>query len=208
MKKLFFAVFALAALSLLAPSTGFAQSAWNQLGIYTDSTGDPATANFTASLGVPFTAYLVLTNPVNEALGNPPTVAPITAVDGFECKLVSPVDNTLFFQLTETFGGNAINVGIAPDYVVGFAESVPVTGNAVVLVTWSFMAVAPGTYDFFLDITDIPGIPGVMSVVDGNEVDNNLVPVYRSTNGGASWERVLFVSDEVEIGRASCRERV
>jgi len=119
---------------------------------------------------------------VNEALGNPPTVAPITAVDGFECKLVSPVDNTLFFQLTETFGGNAINVGIAPDYVVGFAESVPVTGNAVVLVTWSFMAVAPGTYDFFLDITDIPGIPGVMSVVDGNEVDNNLVPVYRSTN--------------------------
>jgi len=57
MKKLLFAVSALAALSLLAPSTGFAQ-ATNTLGIYLDEAGTLNSGPVT-----PFTAtdiYLVL----------------------------------------------------------------------------------------------------------------------------------------------------
>ncbi|MFT5316411.1 MAG: hypothetical protein ACI9UK_002257 [Candidatus Krumholzibacteriia bacterium] len=183
MKKLFFAVFALAALSLLAPSTGFTQTAWNQLGIYADPTGDPASANVSPTIGDQFTGYLVLTNPVNEFFnGGTGTAVPITAVDGFECNIAFP-PSASFFTLSTVFAANAIDVGVKPDFVVGFSESAPVTGNAVVLVTWTFLALAPGPHDFFLDITALPSIPGVMAVVDANDPENaNLQPVYRSTN--------------------------
>ena len=183
MKKLFFAVFALAALSLLAPSTGFAQTAWNQIGIYTDQTGTPESANAVAELGVEFFAYLVLTNPVNESFGagNDGT-EPVTAVDGFECKITLPASSS-FFQLGVAYPAQAVNIGNEPNYYVGFATSVAVTGTSVVLATFRYLILAPGVFDVFLSGPDIPSLGEGMAFVDGNDGETfNLQAVFPSTS--------------------------
>ena len=183
MKKLLFAVSALAALSLLAPSAGFAQGAYNQLGIYTDNTGLASSANYVATVNVPFFAYLVLTNPYNYAQGpiGSEVEAAVTAIDGWEARITFPADAT-WFTLSTTFPANAIDIGAKPDFVVGFATSVPVTGNAVVLCTWQFMALAPTKFNTFFNVASIPSIPGTMAIVDANDDGPNLVSVYPSTN--------------------------
>ncbi len=182
MKKLFFAVSALAALALLAPSAGFAQTAFNQMGIYTDVAGTPESANYAATVNVPFFAYLVVTNPYNHSFGAGGAVEqPITNIDGFETKLILPADAT-FFMLSESFAVPGINIGTVPDYVVGFGTSVPVAGVATVLATFQFMALAPTTFDIFLGVTSIPSIAGTLAIVDGDDpTAANLQSVYPST---------------------------
>ena len=82
MKKLLFAVCALAAISLLAPSAGFANTpdpaVWNnRIGFYTTATADgvslPSMAPFTG-----FNVYMVLCNPTAEDGSS-------AAVDAYEC---------------------------------------------------------------------------------------------------------------------------
>lgn len=185
MKKLLFAVSALAALSLLAPSAGFAQTAYNQLGIYTDQAGIPDSANTVATVNVPFNAYLVLTNPWNHSFGpiGGEVEQAITAVDGFEVRLDFP-ESASWFMLSENFPANEINVGQGNDYVVGFATSVPVTDNAVVLVTWQFMVLAASEFNTYMNLTTFPSVAGTLAIVDADDTDqpSNLVSVYPSTN--------------------------
>ena len=81
MKKLFYVVSALAALTLLAPNVGFAQSADNQLGIYGDEAGSLNSQNFVVAASTPFTAYMVLTNPVDNY------DMAVAEVEAFECRV-------------------------------------------------------------------------------------------------------------------------
>lgn len=187
MKKLLFAVSALAALSLLAPSVGFAQTAHNQLGMYIDQVGTPTAANIDVAINTPFNVFLVLTNPVNETFNEGvDTQVPITSVDGFEAAIVLPTAAT-FFVLAENYPAPEINVGSAPDYIVGFSNSVPVVDNAVVLVSWQFMTLDPAALDVFMDATATARFPGKMAVVDaGDNTTTPGQPIYPSTGDFAN----------------------
>jgi hypothetical protein len=206
MKKLFFVVSGLAALALLAPSAGFAQTN-NQFGIYTDAGGQSASI-FEAVPNAPFGAYLVLTNPVNETYdGGTGTTVPVTMVEAFECRIIMPASAS-FFALTTTLPPESIDIGQKPDFVVGSATPYPVTDNAVVLITWTMMVTDLATHNFFLEMTSIPSLPGTMAFQDaGGDPDGfPLVEAYPasgnssdavfSINGGAvaieneSWGNV------------------
>jgi hypothetical protein len=162
MKKLLFVVSALAALSLLAPSTGFAQSPHvypNQVGLYAFSDGTGATG--TDIIGAAVLVYLVLTKP--EADG-----VTVTNINAFECTLnFNPAGN--LFKLAEVFPGNNVNVGDNSDisqgfleYIVGFATEHPVTDESITLVTFTFMHTAGGVIEVSLSPTSKPGVPGEM----------------------------------------------
>ena len=161
MKKLLFVVSALAALSLLAPSTGFAQHVYsNQLGIYefSDGTG----VSDTDVVGSPVTVFLVLTKPEKDGV-------PIETINAFECTLnFNPAGN--MFKLAEVFPGDNINVGDNSDiaqgfleYIVGFATSHPVTDESITLITFTFMHTAPGLIEISLSPTSKPSVPGEMA---------------------------------------------
>jgi len=96
------------------------------------------------------------------------------SIDGFEFKLNSPTNNSTFFLLAETFAANAINVGLAPDYVVGFATDVPVIGNQVIIMTHTLLTLVPGAYEWSVDLTDIPSISGNLAYSS----DSGLVEMY------------------------------
>jgi len=160
MKKLLFAVSALAALSLLAPSTGFAQHVYpNQVGLYEFSDGTGATGTF--DVGSPVTIFLVLTKPEVDGL-------PVTQINAFEATLnFNPAGN--MFKLAEVFPGNNVNVGDNSDigqgfleYIVGFAASHPVTDESITLVTFTFMHTAPGPIEVILTPTSKPAFPDQM----------------------------------------------
>ena len=150
MKKLFYVVSALAALTLLAPNVGFAQSADNQLGIYGDEAGSLDSQNFVVAASTPFTAYMVLTNPVDNydmAVGE---------VEAFECR-VAFSNGAMVFKLAETLPPQAINVGDSSnpaaglEYAVGLGVPTPVVGGAVTLVEFTFMVLAVSQIDVFIE---------------------------------------------------------
>jgi len=128
-------VTALAALTLIAPTSGLAQAADNQFGIFFDTEAtqvniDPAG---------PFFAYLFLLQPV-DLVGDP-----ATEINAFEISL--RVDNaTNLFKLADSvIPPNAIIVGdrsditAGLDYIVGLAAPYPVTGGKVHLMTFQFL---------------------------------------------------------------------
>lgn len=195
MKKLLFVASALAALALLAPSAGFAQTAWNQLGIYTTQTGVPGSENTNVAVFTQVNAYLVLTKPVNETFdGGTNTNAPVTSLSAFECRVVFP-DELNFAVTSQILPPQALNVGTPPDFVVGLAVPIPVTNQAVVLITWRFRPFDDQPQSIFLAPTLAPSIPGKMAIVDANDPKIPLVAVYPasgsfaapvfSVNGGA-----------------------
>ena len=197
MKKLFFAVSALAALTLLVPSAGFAQTALNQIGLYTDAAGVPSSASFNPTANVPFSVYLVVTNPVNHAFndgaGTPPYERVMTAVSGFESQVgfwTGPTAGapTLpgLFVLSQTFNGSAIRLGEGNEYVVGFAAPVPVAGVAAMMMTFSIMVIDSDPKEVFLNTTSIPSIPGFMAIVDGSIESNNLQAAWPSSGDYAN----------------------
>jgi hypothetical protein len=165
MKKLLFAVSALAALSLLAPSTGFAQhqsSANNQLGLFlnADGTGN----SFTLDIGIPVTVYLVLINPTNDD----PAETPYSTLNAFECTLnfTGPIP----FKLGDTLPPTAINVGNNTDinngfleYIVGLGTSMDVIADAAKLITFQFLVTNPGATTITLTPTSAPSIAGEMA---------------------------------------------
>jgi len=180
MKKLTISVWALAALSLMMVSSGYAVNP-NQLGIYTDASGDPATANFTATPNVPFMAYLVLTNPVNHSYdGGADTNEPITMVNGFECRVTMPSTNT-FFVLDTTYPVQSLDLGAGPSHVVGFNANVMVTGNSLVLCTWEIMVTNTDTFNIFMGPSQFPSIAGKMAILDAGDAQDPLSAVYVST---------------------------
>ena len=177
MKKLMLSVYALAAFSLLMASTGFAAGT---LGIYTDPAGDPGTVHYAATPFVPFTVYLVLTDPVNNTFnGGTDTNNQINWIGGFECKVNMPLSAS-FAKVSENYPVAKVNVGEYPYYVVGYSGSIPVSNNAVVLCTWEFVVQDVTAMNVYLDKTRFPSIDGEMAILDGGDGDR-LVPVYVSS---------------------------
>ncbi len=163
MKKLLFAVSALAALSLLAPSTGFASDHVypNQVGLYEFSDGTGATG--TMDVNVLEVVYLVLTKPEKDGV-------PIEHINAFELTLnFNPVGN--LFKMSEVYPpGVIVDVGDSSHigdgyltYIVGMADSKPVTDESVSLLEITFMHTAPGRIEVSLDHTPKPGIDGHMA---------------------------------------------
>lgn len=165
MKKLLFAVSALAALSLLAPSTGFAQhesSSNNQVGLFINPDGTGATGTMDIAVAVP--VYLVLINPTDELAGE----APYANINAFECML--NFTGGALFKLADTLPATALNVGDASDinqgyleYIVGLGTAIDVTAGSVTLVSFQFMATSPALTEISLSMTRAPSIPGEMA---------------------------------------------
>lgn len=165
MKKLLYVASALAALALLAPNAGYAQTAFNQVGIYSTNTGTPGTENFNATPFVGFSGYLVLTKPVNHAFaGGTNTSVPVTSLAAYEFRLTIPTEG--FLKTGDILPPGALNVGSAPDYVIGLATPLAVTNQAAVLATFSFLALDALPKNIFLGPTSAPGVPGQMSFID------------------------------------------
>ena len=90
--------------ALLIPTLGLAQTNTNEVGIFTDPTGSPDSANYHATINTPFNAYLVLTDPVNRTFEDGSNrKVPITAVDGFELAIHLPSFEDGFILLSESY---------------------------------------------------------------------------------------------------------
>ena len=162
MKKLLFAVSALAALSLLAPSAGFAQhelSSNNQVGLFLtpDGTGGTGSSN----IGVPVSVYLVLINPTDG------TETPYANMNAFECMLNFTGPN--LFKLADTLPPTSVNVGDNSDinqgfleYIVGLGVSMDVTAGSATLISFQFMTVSVDPTYISLTPANAASVPGQM----------------------------------------------
>lgn len=159
MKKLLFAVCALAAISLLAPNAGYAQ--WeNHIGIYTST--DAADHCFATTPLTPTNIFFVISNP---RLGDGTAV---TAINAFELKVLIDGPAGSMFRLAETLPTGAINVGVSTDpynaeYVAGWPGATPVVGGYCSVMTWNVLFLAPGPFYFRLAPTTNPGVAGKMA---------------------------------------------
>ena len=134
MRKMLFALTALAALALLAPNTIVAQGANNQVGIYTTETPDLADLTASARGDFPagqFTIYAVVTNPYNVILDQP-----ITNLGGFEFRIEWPAA----WFITAVVHPSATNFQTPPDFLCG--SNRPVVGGQCTVIS-----VECGTFD-------------------------------------------------------------
>ena len=164
MKKLLLAMSALAALSLLVPSTGVAQPSYNQIGIYTTPDGNPDNVNYNGAPGS-FTAYCVITNPRNYHYGDPDgnEERTITRIGGFEFKIVVPAG---VFILGQTLPPLTANFHPDPqNYFCG--TNLVVVDDAAVCVTLNIGAFGGDPALFFLSpINNVPTYPGHLAITD------------------------------------------
>lgn len=176
MKKLLFAVSALAALSLLAPSSGFAQHVYfNQVGLYMDANGMGDTG--TNDVGTPVNVFLVLTRPAEGE-------SVFAGVKAFECQLnFSPAGQ--MFKLGDALISEGLNIGDVDniglgylEYIVGFSDVVALQADeSIALVTFTFMNLNPGVVEVTLGPPSVASIPGEMAFLAPN---STLYPMFSS----------------------------
>lgn len=152
MKKLLLTVSALAALTMLAPTSSFAQADLECIGLYfTDGTdadllGDSCT---TGAFLDHITAYIVFLNPS------------LDSSRGFECgiSLSTPSKDTMFNTSITTSSyatANVTNVGVNDavagtyNWIVGFGDPVTITGSALTLATLDIFLLDNGQLNFNL----------------------------------------------------------
>jgi hypothetical protein len=177
MKKLLFAVSALAALSLLAPSSGLAQPYYNQLGLYLDEAGTITGAQ-DAVANQQFLVHVIISNPRNLETGTD-----LTSIKAVEWGVVPPSN---VFILALNFPSEVLNVGTMTNAIVGYGlNPVPVTSGIAVLATYQilFLGVAE---TFYLTPTTPASIPGLMAIVD---VTDTLIGVYPASG---SFDNPVF----------------
>lgn len=189
MKKLLFAVCALAAISLLAPSAGFAQEFQNRIGVYT--TADAAACSTAAAANVPFNFYVVAVNPVG-------ATGVWTSLDAFEFTMtITHGVGDMMFRLAETLAPGAINVGTYTDqynaeFACGFATPVPITNGFATLVTWNVMCLTTGPFLVYLGPADPASVPGMMAL--NNTVAGNADLVGCLPSSGAVDQPVFGIN--------------
>ncbi|MCP4290807.1 MAG: hypothetical protein GY780_03110 [bacterium] len=163
MKKLLFAVSALAALALLAPSTGFAQGAYNQLGFYTDGDMSGTSVSGVAPYGQ-VSCFLVISNPWNTD-----TDQSIDSIGGFEYSIT--LDDGLLILSTD-FVGDALDIDSSnTNDIVGIGNPYPVgAGGYIHIATKVVMyQVTDGEPKFIKLGPAVPATnPGYMVILDGN----------------------------------------
>ena len=198
MKKLFFAVSALAALSLLAPSAGFAEHVYsNQVGLYLDAGG---TGTGTMAVGVPVSVFLVLTKPTDVENGE----APYTSVNAFELTMYfNPPPGASLFKLNEVLPATAVPVGDTAhladgylEYIMAMSEDHFGTAESIVLIEFLFMVNVATPFEVTLGpaSTFTPSIPDEMvymsvspdlRVMNSSGGDHDSVVFTFNVDGGA-----------------------
>lgn len=162
MKKLLFAVCALAAISLLAPDAGYAQ--WeNRIGMYTTANADAAYIPSAAPFST-HTIYFVVSNPVGAS-------APFPNIDAFEFKVVAQPASG-WFKLSEVKPVGVIDVGVVDtvagtyEYIAGWPAGLPVVGGMVKVMEWSILLQNSDPLLFFLQpiSSTTPSVPGMLAV--------------------------------------------
>ncbi len=190
MKKLFFAVSALAALSLLAPSTGFAQGAHNQFGWYTDA--DMTASHVFGDAYSTHEVFMIVTNPYNESEGRP-----VEALGGIEFAYAVPLGNVLATVWANA--ATALDVGSGPfDHIVGWGTPVPVVDNVVVVGTKSILLMSADPFFGHLQVVSSGAtFPESMAILDFDPGSGDgLQPLYPAS--GDLAEPVFgFNTDEV-----------
>jgi hypothetical protein len=194
MKKLLFVAAAFVAFSMLASTVVVAEPTHpNEVGLYMTPDGYGATG--TSVIGVPVTVYLVLTKPTDLQNGG----TPLNNIYGFECQLnfnPNPFGN--LFKLLDNLPSVSINVGDSSDinqgfleYVVGIGTPLAVVDEAAVLITFTFMAVAPNP---FVVTLGPPGgyssIPGQMAFYTNSQYSDDAQVMY---SVGGSHESPVFI---------------
>ena len=177
MKKLLFAVTALAALSLLAPSTGFADGALNQLGCYTDDamTGTSVDAAPNSQNDV----YVVLSNPYDHVNNTE-----ILAIGGIEFKFVFEGNGMLLGAPSWTHD-SVIDIGTDDSHIAGFGTPLLVgDGGYVTVCIQNVMIFSDAAPSYLYLVPAVPAsIPGVMVLLDSDE---NLSALYPSSGDTAN----------------------
>ena len=191
MKKLLFAVSALAALSLLAPSTGLAQFN-NHLGLYADEAATSVNLTEVAAFStVP--VYVVVTNPYNTNLDQP-----VSGIKAVEFQVVPPANVTV---LGITFTNTAVNVGTSINVIAGFGTPVDVSGGMAVVATYSILYMdAAGTAPapFHLAPAEPASISDMLAIQDA--ADELLYGLYPSSS---TYDNPVFgintIGDDVVV---------
>jgi hypothetical protein len=189
MKKLLFAVSALAALSLLAPSAGFAQHTYdNTVGIFADEAATLTEVN--VGPNTPFFAYVVLLRPSTlDAVA-------FDSINAFELTVTS-TDETIFV-LAQNLPAGAINVGDNAsivgglEYIVGLANDLPVSSQSVTLFSLQLMSLTGTPFQLFVGPTSKPSVPGEMAF---QSISPPLVPMYSA--GGDETAAVFGYNSSV-----------
>jgi hypothetical protein len=165
MRKLLFALSALAALALLAPNSGIAQGALNQVGIYTTQTPDLGNitdddTSIQSLTGGQFTAYVVVTNPWSDT-GD----SEIMNLGGFEFRIEW---GALF--VTSTLAPTATNFMSPPDFFCG--SNIPVVNGQCTVITLTIGAFGTDPVPFLLSPVSDPNaqsIPGAIAITDADD---------------------------------------
>lgn len=179
MKKLLFAVSALAALSLLAPSAGFAQYN-NHMGIYTAEGG----VNTTSDNLVTNTVYFVITNPYNDDEGHA-----VEWIHGYEGMVT--IDGT-GLVLAVRWPVDALNVGSNTNQIVAFGlTDVHVVEGAATVAEMDiiYMDGTGGPLTLTLGPADPTSTPGMMAFLDADAAGSGLVPMMTSAG---NWANPVF----------------
>jgi len=197
MKKLLFAVSALAALSLLAPSTGFAHDYDNQLGLY--MTADANGLTGTSDVGVPVTVFLVLTRPAKE------DGTAWSGITAFDCQLnFEPIGN--MFKIGDALNGDGFNIGDAGhielgflEYIVGLSAQIEVVDGACLLTTLQFINNNVGEVNVTLSPASVPSIDGALGFVTPDQTLQEMFP----SSGNAANPVFTFGGIAVPVEGAS-----
>jgi len=172
-----FVVTALAAMTLIAPGSGLAQGADNQYGIFFDM--GATQVNINTVVNVPFHAYLILLQPVDEAMTT------VTEINAFEVSVRLDNIASLFKLAAVVVPPNSINAGDVSDmlaglkYKVGLANPYPVTDGKAVLIDFTFMKTDSAPVYIYLEDTDTGPIQYSVPTADPDV--SYLVPAFTAS---------------------------
>ena len=177
MRKLLFALSALAALFMIAPSNGYAQFVYQSMvGLYQDDSVLDVHTGTTPGFQSE-NVYIVLTNPylnVGLAEGESGTV-PVTQIKAFDMRLTVPAGHTLL-GLNLPVSGTIL--GTPPDFAAGLSTPINVVDGAVTLGWFSIFVASTAPAEYFLGpVAEGPEIEGHMAAVDGDGTSFMIYPV-------------------------------
>jgi len=172
-------ILTVALVAFLTPMASQAQPYHNELGLYTEMTGDENAVNISVQEFLAFTVYLVITNPYNDEFDNGDgnlVGRAVEHVGAFEGQL--HWDRTFVLRLSMELPNNGINFAEYPDLLVGYSTPVAVTSGSAVLATFSFLVLDSEPYEFFLGIFSSPTFPNSMAYVDADDqYGSDIVPL-------------------------------
>jgi hypothetical protein len=146
-----------AAVLILTALAVQAEIVYNEIGFYTDVSGDPTTVSIFVEPNVMFDVYLVVTNPYNFEFTPPDCGEPyereINFINGFQFRWLRPEAGmyTMAMIPNGVVGASAI---FHPDYAIGLESPIPVPeSRALELVKFTFMVLDTDPKLFFLQPT-------------------------------------------------------